>query len=102
MLKKLIDDMLLEQKMYEKQRAKMDNQINELLEDKERLLRLIRNEEEQVYELKSLMSFTNKQQKVASFEETIFNEYIEKVYIHSSTKIGFLLKSGRSEERRVG
>lgn len=94
MLKKLMDDKFLEQKLYEEQRTKMDNQINELLEDKERLLRLIRNEEEQVYELKRLMSFTNKQQKVASFEETIFNEYIEKVYIHSSTKIGFLLKSG--------
>lgn len=94
MLKKLMDDKFLEQKLYKEQRAKMDQQINELLEDKERLLRLIRNEEEQVYELKRLMSFTNKQQEVASFEETIFNEYIEKVYIHSSTKIGFLLKSG--------
>ncbi|GAA4058252.1 recombinase family protein [Amphibacillus indicireducens] len=94
MLKKLMDDKFLEQKLYEEQRAKMDNQINELLENKERLLRLIRNEEEQVYELKRLMSFTDKQQEVASFEETIFNEYIEKVYIDSSTKIGFLLKSG--------
>src|SRR5699024_5968797 len=77
MMKKLMDEKFLEQKLYEQQQAKMDNQINELLEDKERLLRLIRNEEEQVYELKRLMSFTNKQQKVASFEETIFNEYIE-------------------------
>ena len=52
MLKKLMDDKFLEQKLYEKQSAKMNQQINELLEDKERLLRLIRNEEEQVYELK--------------------------------------------------
>ncbi|MHA3224630.1 recombinase family protein [Globicatella sulfidifaciens] len=94
MLKKLMDDKFLEQKLYDEHQAKMDRQINELLEDKQRLLRLIRNEEEQLYELKRLMSFTNKQQEVASFEETIFNEYIEKVYIHSSTKIVFLLKSG--------
>src|SRR5699024_10987442 len=90
MLKMLMDDKFLEQKLYEEQRAKMDNQINELLEDKEQLLRLIRNEEEQVYELKRLMSLTNKQQKNALFEEMIFNEYIEKVYKHSSTKISFL------------
>src|SRR5699024_2465428 len=54
MLKKLMDDKFLEQKLYEEKSAKMNQQINELLEDKERLLRLIRNEEEQVYELKRL------------------------------------------------
>ena len=94
MLKKLMDDKFLEQKLYEEQRTKMNQQINELLEDKERLLRLIRNEEEQVYELKRLMSFINKQQEISAFDETIFNEYIEGIYIYSPTTIGFLLKSG--------
>ncbi|WP_366927771.1 recombinase family protein [Fundicoccus ignavus] len=94
MLKKLMDDKFLERKLYEEQQAKMDRQINELFEDKQRLLRLIRNEEEQIYELKRLISFTNKQQEVVSFEETIFNEYINKICIYSPTRIGFLLKSG--------
>ena len=89
-----MDDKFLEQKLYEEQSAKMNQQINELLEDKERLLRLIRNEEEQVYELKRLMSFINKQQEIAAFDETIFNEYIEGIYVYSPTTIGFLLKSG--------
>lgn len=94
MLKKLMEDKFLEQKLYEEQRTKMVQQINELLEDKERLLRLIRGEEEQIYELKRLMSFINKKQEISAFDETIFNEYIERIYIYSPTTIGFLLKSG--------
>jgi site-specific DNA recombinase len=92
MLKKLMDDKFLEQKLYEEQRAKMDKQINELLEDKERLLRLIRNEEEQVYELKRLMSFIDKQQEaellkqqkceLETYDEQLVRRMVEKITVH--------------------
>ena len=54
-----------------------------------------------VQEVSNLMKFTNKAEMIDSFDDQLFNEYVERIVVFSKTEIGFILKCGITLRERI-
>ncbi len=68
---------------------------------KEALIQAVNGELSKVQEVSNLMKFTNKAEMIDSFDDQLFNEYVEKIVVFSRTEIGFRLKCGITLRERI-
>lgn len=84
----------LEPAIFNEQKIELQRSLTELKEEKIRLHQLINGGVTQIEELKKLLKFLNKKSNIQSFEDEIFENYVEKVIVYSPTAVGFHLKCG--------
>lgn len=91
----------LEQTLFKREKNDLQMDIDNYIQQKETLLHLINGESSKAQEIEDLIKFTNKADMIDTFDEKIFNEYVEQIMVFSREEIGFILKCGLTLRERM-
>lgn len=101
MLVKLMAKGYLEPALFNRESNELRMELENYIEQKEALIQAVNGELSKVQEVSNLMKFTNKAEMIDSFDDQLFNEYVEKIVVFSRTEIGFMLKCGITLRERI-
>jgi len=101
MLVKLMAKGYLEPALFNRESNELRMELDNYIEQKEALIQAVNGELSKVQEVSDLMKFTNKAEMIDSFDDQLFNEYVEKIVVFSRTEIGFMLKCGITLRERI-
>jgi DNA invertase Pin-like site-specific DNA recombinase len=101
MLVKLMAKGYLEPALFNRESNELRMELENYIEQKEALIQAVNGELSKVQEVSNLMKFTNKTEMIDSFDDQLFNEYVEKIVVFSRTEIGFILKCGITLRERI-
>ena len=101
MLVKLMAKGYLEPALFNRESNELRMELDNYIEQKEALIQAVNGELSKVQEVSNLMKFTNKAEMIDSFDDQLFNEYVERIVVFSKTEIGFILKCGIKLRERI-
>jgi len=101
MLVKLMAKGYLEPALFNRESNELRMELDNYIEQKEALIQAVNGELSKVQEVSNLMKFTNKAEMIDSFDDQLFNEYVERIVVFSKTEIGFILKCGITLRERI-
>jgi len=101
MLVKLMAKGYLEPALFNRESNELRMELDNYIEQKEALIQAVNGELSKVQEVSNLMKFTNRAEMIDSFDDQLFNEYVEKIVVFSRTEIGFILKCGITLRERI-
>ena len=101
MLVKLMAKGYLEPALFNRESNELRMELDNYIEQKEALIQAVNGELSKVQEVSNLMKFTNKAEMIDSFDDQLFNEYVERIVVFSRTEIGFILKCGITLRERI-
>lgn len=61
-------------------------ELDNYIEQKEALIQAVNGELSKVQEVSNLMKFTNKAEMIDSFDDQLFNEYVERIVVFQRQK----------------
>jgi len=91
----------LEPALFNKQNNELQLKAEKLREQKEVLYRSINGGMAKVTELERLIKYISKTKNIESFNEEVFQQFVEKIIAFSPTEIGFSLKCGLLLKERM-
>lgn len=101
MLVKLMAKGYLEPALFNRESNELRMELDNYIEQKEALIQAVNGELSKVQEVSNLMKFTNRAEMIDSFDDQLFNEYVERIVVFSRTEIGFILKCGITLRERI-
>lgn len=101
MLVKLMAKGYLEPALFNRESNELRMELDNYIEQKEALIQAVNGELSKVQEVSNLIKFTNKAEMIDSFDDQLFNEYVERIVVFSKTEIGFILKCGITLRERI-
>lgn len=101
MLVKLMAKGYLEPALFNRESNELRMELDNYIEQKEALIQAVNGELSKVQEVSNLMKFTNKAEMIDSFDDQLYNEYVERIVVFSKTEIGFILKCGITLRERI-
>lgn len=101
MLVKLMAKGYLEPALFNRESNELRMELDNYIEQKVALIQAVNGELSKVQEVSNLMKFTNKAEMIDSFDDQLFNEYVERIVVFSKTEIGFILKCGITLRERI-
>jgi len=101
MLVKLMAKGYLEPALFNRESNELRMELDNYIEQEEALIQAVNGELSKVQEVSNLMKFTNKAEMIDSFDDQLFNEYVERIVVFSKTEIGFILKCGITLRERI-
>lgn len=91
----------LEPALFNKQSNELHLEAAELKRKRETIYRLINGGMEKTEDLGQLIKYVSKTKVFESFNEEVFDRFVEEIIVFSPTKIGFRLKCGITLKERV-
>ncbi|WP_139904017.1 recombinase family protein [Clostridium thermarum] len=101
LLVKLMAKGYLEPALFNRESNELRMELENYIEQKEALIQAVNGELSKVQEVSNLMKFTNKAEMIDSFDDQLFNEYVERIVVFSRTEIGFMLKCEITLRERI-
>lgn len=91
----------LEPALFNKQSNELHLEATELKRKRESIYRLINGGMEKTEDLGQLIKYVSKTKVLESFNEEVFDRFVEEIIVFSPTQIGFMLKCGITLKERV-
>lgn len=101
MLTGLLAKGYLEPALFNKEKISLEAERERLLAEKDQLTRSINGNFAKVDEVDRLLKFTTKSKMLKTYEDELFENYVEKIIVFSREVVGFVLKCGITLKERL-
>lgn len=91
----------LDPALFNKQNNELLKELQLLKNQKENLFRTINNGMSKVDEVEKLLKHVSKSKQISSFDEELFERFVERIHVYSQEEIGFELKCGITLKERL-
>ena len=91
----------LEPSLYTKEKNALETERAMLLAEKEKLTRSINGNLSKVEEVSKLLKFTTKSKMLTTYEDELFENYVDRIIVYSREEIGFEFKCGITLRERM-
>jgi hypothetical protein len=91
----------LEPSLYTKEKNALETEISRLLAEKEKLTHSANSNLAKIEEVDILLKFASKSKMLTTYEDELFENYVDRIIVYSRLEIGFELKCGITLKERL-